>query len=317
MKNNQLIERYIQAVGRHLPARTRADVQLELRTALHDAAEERGLNPQTDEAGIAALLKEYGRPEALAASYGQSGALIHPQVMPAYRRVLTISGGLITLLHLVGLVLVIANTGLDFSVGDVIGNYVKVLLMSFGAITIVFSVIDRNLLDLKVELPEWEPNTLPALLPEMDRLDYAETVAEFIIQIAALGVFASLPWDIRLPDGSSWQLVHGVLSMLTGLLPAFIALGAVDVLINGIKLLQGRWTQITRWATALHSLAAVGLLGYVTGQMIRILQPGPWDDRVFTSIALTMLVVIIFMLGVAANQLRLLLLSRKRSQEAP
>ncbi len=50
--------------------------------------------------------------------------------------------------------------------------------------------------------------------------------------------------------------------------------------------------------------------------MIRILQPGPWGDRVFTSIALTMLVVVVFMLGVAANQVRLLLLSRKRSQEA-
>ncbi|MCL4258593.1 MAG: hypothetical protein KJZ53_08710, partial [Anaerolineales bacterium] len=111
-----LIDRYVQAVGRRLPGKTRADVQLELRTALLDAAEQRGLDPaaKQDQAGIVALLKEYGPPEKLAASYGVGHSLIHPQVMPAYRRVLTISGAIITLLHLVGLMLVIANTGFDF-----------------------------------------------------------------------------------------------------------------------------------------------------------------------------------------------------------
>ncbi|MCW5874753.1 MAG: hypothetical protein KIS88_08940 [Anaerolineales bacterium] len=272
-----LIDRYVQAVGRRLPGKTRADVQLELRTALLDAAEQRGLNPaaEHDQAGIITLLKEYGRPEAMAASYGVGHSLIHPQVMPAYRRVLAISGGLITLIHLVGLMLVIGNTGFDFTVGDVIANYIKVILMSFGAITIVFAVIDRTLPDLQIEEPEWDPATLPALLPQADRLDYADTVAELITQVALVGVFTSLPWDITLPGGPSWALIHDVLTRLTALLPWFIALSAADVIIQTAKLFQGRWTRFTRWATVLQSLAAVGLLGYVTGQIIRILQPAP------------------------------------------
>ncbi|MCW5887600.1 MAG: hypothetical protein KIT07_05710, partial [Anaerolineales bacterium] len=154
---------------------------------------------------------------------------------------------------------------------------------------------------------------LPALLPEVDRLDYAETIAELIIQIALVGVFSSLPWDISLPAGGSWALIHEVLTRLTALLPWFIALGVIDVLINAVKLLQGRWTRATRWATVLHSLASVLLLGYVTGLTIRILRPGPWDDRVFASIAWTMLAVIIFILGTAANEVRKLL--QKRTPE--
>lgn len=310
-----LIDRYVQAVGRRLPSKTRADVQLELRTALLDATEARGLDAASDkdQPGIIALLKEYGPPEKLAVSYGTGHSLIHPQVMPAYRRVLTISGGIITLIHLVGLMLVIRNTGFDFTVGDVIANYIKVILMSFGVITIVFAVIDRTLPDLQIKEPEWDPAKLPALLPEADRLDYADTIAELITQIAMVGVFTSLPWDITLPSGPSWALIHDVLTRLTALLPWFIALSAVDVIIQTAKLFQGRWTRLTRWATVLQSLAAVGLLGYVTGQIIRILQPGPWDDRVFASIAWTLLVVIIITLGTAANQLRLLL--QKRTPE--
>lgn len=316
--NETLIDRYVQAVGRRLPADKRADVQLELRTALQDAAEARGLNPaaEADQTGIIALLKEYGPPDTMAASYGAGNSLIHPQVMPAYRRVLTISGGIITFIHLVGLVLVLGNTGFDFSVGDIIGNYVKVLLMSFGAITIVFAVIDRNLPDLQIKEPEWDPATLPALLPARDRLDYAETIAELIILVAVLGAFTSLPWDIRLPSGDSWALIHEALTRLTGLLPWFIGLGAVDVLINGVKLLQGRWTRLTRWATVLQSLAGVFVLGYASGQVIRILQPGPWSDPVFASIAWTMVVVIVIVLGSAANHLRKLLRPKPTPEEA-
>lgn len=313
-----LIDRYVQAVGRRLPAKTRGDVQLELRTALLDAAETRGLNPaaESDQPGIIALLKEYGPPEGMAASYGSGNALIHPQVMPAYRRVLTISGAIITLIHLVGLMLVLRNTGFDFTVGDVIGNYIKVLLMSFGVITIVFAVIDRTLPDLQIKEPEWDPATLPALLPQADRLDYADTIAELITQIAMVGVFSSLPWDITLPSGPSWALIHDVLTRLTGLLPWFITLSAVDVLIQALKLFQGRWTRPVRWATVLQSLGSVFLLGYASGVIIRILQPGPWDDRVFASIAWTMIVIIVITLGTAANQVRRLLVPKPTPEEA-
>src|SRR5690606_39030945 len=100
---------------------------------------------------------------------------------------------------------------------------------------------------------------------------------------------------------------------LTGLLPWFITLSAVDVIIQTAKLFQGRWTRPTRWATVLQSLASVFVLGYASGQIVRILQPGPWDDRVFASIAWTLLVVIVITLGTAANQLRRLL--QKRSPE--
>ena len=84
-----LIDRYIEEVGRFLPRKIRSDVQRELRSTLEDSLESRLANGRDDDAETTqlALLTELGHPEELAASYDslelirkgtrkESGALI-------------------------------------------------------------------------------------------------------------------------------------------------------------------------------------------------------------------------------------------------
>lgn len=64
MNHREAVERYLQAAGRHLPDK----LQAELRAALMLALDERGLKEGKtgDEAEVAAVLAEFGRPEQVA-----------------------------------------------------------------------------------------------------------------------------------------------------------------------------------------------------------------------------------------------------------
>ena len=66
-----LIDRYITEVGKHLPRKNRQDIQRELRSTLEDMLADRSeaSGQPVDEAMTIALLKEYGSPQKVAASY--------------------------------------------------------------------------------------------------------------------------------------------------------------------------------------------------------------------------------------------------------
>ena len=81
---SDLLPRYLQAIGEHLPAATRDDVLAELRANLQapldDRAEE--LNRPLTDAEVAAILKDHGRPLLVAARYLPQQYLIGPTVFP-------------------------------------------------------------------------------------------------------------------------------------------------------------------------------------------------------------------------------------------
>jgi hypothetical protein len=48
MQANDMLERYVHEVGRHLPNKLRADVSLEIKSALEDILDERGVDSEKD-----------------------------------------------------------------------------------------------------------------------------------------------------------------------------------------------------------------------------------------------------------------------------
>src|ERR1700746_2186024 len=82
----ELIERYLQAIGQYLPADSRNDILAELRTELLEQMDARaeGGGRAPDEAGVAALLRVHGRPEAIALRYLPQRSLIGPSIFPFY-----------------------------------------------------------------------------------------------------------------------------------------------------------------------------------------------------------------------------------------
>ena len=70
----ELIERYVYEVGRHLPRKQRADIQVELKSTLVDTLEDRveGEPSQDDEIQ---LLKEFGPPRKVASFLLAAGSI--------------------------------------------------------------------------------------------------------------------------------------------------------------------------------------------------------------------------------------------------
>jgi hypothetical protein len=150
---HRLIERYVREVERHLPKQQRSDVAAELRSLLEDALNDRALSagrPPDEDLAVEAL-REFGEPEEVAERYLPSDRyLIGPRLFPAYllvvRIVLIAVGGIMLLSFVAGL---LSNTERlpDFlrsqSVGNLLGEFLKLAFVNLGLLTLVFAIIER------------------------------------------------------------------------------------------------------------------------------------------------------------------------------
>ena len=168
-----LLERYLQAVGEHLPAKDRADVLAELRANLTDQIEARedDLHRPLTEDDVAAILLSHGHPlrrrppatsrAARSSARGLPLLLVHhPQDVPLG------AGGLGRLparaAHIFG-------STHPFEVGPVIVGLMTTLLYFFGWMTLAFVAIDvaRTHYPGKVNPSSgWDPRKLPAIEPQ-------------------------------------------------------------------------------------------------------------------------------------------------------
>ena len=92
MDANNLIERYIYAISRQLPAKSREDTAKELRTLVADMLAERGAEQEPSEEDVREVLTELGRPDELAQKYlpAQRNCLIGQPHFRIYQLVLRI-----------------------------------------------------------------------------------------------------------------------------------------------------------------------------------------------------------------------------------
>jgi hypothetical protein len=168
-----LIDKYIVEVGKYLPRKNRADIEAEIRSTLEDMLDERkqaegGVlnesNDQADEATIMELLKEYGSPREVAATYKTHQYLIGPRLFPIFEMVVRIVFTVVTVVSLVGLGVSLAKTGFTgaafiASVKDWFLSIVSALIAAFGNIALVFAIIERTPIADKYEkdFNEWGP----------------------------------------------------------------------------------------------------------------------------------------------------------------
>lgn len=187
----ELLERYLQAVGKYLPVKGRNDILAELRANLLEQAEDRqhelGRSLTRDEEE--ALLKQHGHPLLAAARYLPQRYLIGPAVFPYYWAVLKV----VLLVVLVGYVVLNA---LAFTAQPLTASRLVQLLLHFPSVafsaacwvTLGAAVVDFAYTRLgKRELvPDWSPRKLPRPGPQVSYNQ--RTIAELI----AGGVFLLL-----------------------------------------------------------------------------------------------------------------------------
>lgn len=183
-----LIERYVEAVRRHLPKSANPDIVSELSDNLRSQAEERehALGRALNDDEQASLLKPHGHPWLMASRYMPQQHLIGPALYPYYRQTLAIVvfwvvlpiilvGGAVTALYS-------DHPSLWFS--RMISSAWNGAIYAVGIVTIVFAVLEHERVKFTA-LENWNPIRLPK--PGQGReIPRSETVIGLVFQIAFL-----------------------------------------------------------------------------------------------------------------------------------
>lgn len=245
---NDLVDRYVWAVAKDLPADAREDVARELRATIEDMVEARG---QASDETIREVLVELGDPAQLALRYsGRKRYLIGPAVYPFYARLLK------TLITII-VPIVLAATLFDRLqtedsviigiLGALNAGLLAGIMVSFW-VTFVFAVLERA--DVRPNQPRaggseaWSPDTLPQVI-EKRQIRLTETifsvVALSLLLVAALWLRSHS--GMHLPtDAGSGSIPFLDANLWAFWMPVFIATIAASMATEIWKYVSGYWT---------------------------------------------------------------------------
>jgi hypothetical protein len=258
MEANELIDRYVHEVGQHLPGKTRADIEMELRSLLLDMLDEQSDGQPTPKMA-AAMLRDFGHPQAIAAQYRPEEFLIGPTLFPIYKSVITITLSIIGILHLIGLGFMLWQSGgtefVDQSL-TFIFSFFRASIISLGIMTLVFAAIERTTgeaLTAPKQAKTWDPFELPPVKEpadaDRDHVARAEMVVGILFLLAFVIWLNFFPDWVGGVDFGDNEL--GIFALLTAesvrLIPLFSAALLLEVVLKTAVVLQGRWYRSTRW----------------------------------------------------------------------
>lgn len=252
-----LLERYIQQVGRALPKRLRPDVEAELASLLAESHSERMAyaGELVAEEVAVGLLRELGPPEAMADSYlPVRRYLIGPRFFRAFITTLIMAMGLFVAvfgfaaLELRGPAFVWSRLALAARALFLV--FVQSGLSVFGAIVIIFAVAERLPARPQHETV-WDPRDLPRL-NDPRQVDSARIAVVLSLQSLALLALLFFPGVVgghfvTIGEESGFVPLVGV--GIERLLPWFGVCVALELTLGAVLLRSGRWTWWTLGTT--------------------------------------------------------------------
>jgi hypothetical protein len=256
MKANEMIDRYVHEVGRHLPRKNREDIQMELRSLLQDTLDEQlagsDLEPSTKI--VAELLREFGSPEDMAARYRPEEVLIGAQLFPIYKLVITIVLTIVAVVHLLGVLYALLGETPDLgqTLLKSLFSFGQFAFLNLGLITVVFAIVERvEGGELEIEAKkatDWDPYQLPPV-KDPDRINRFEMIAGIIFAALFIVAFNFFFEVIGFIDFTGED--RGVIPLLAGEfrqhVPWLTASWILDSLLKVAVLARGRWLRQTRW----------------------------------------------------------------------
>jgi hypothetical protein len=256
----ELIERYLQEIGRHLPANKRADILSELRSSLNDSLEAR-TNGQPSEEAVIQIIKEMGTPRKVAASYYPEGQyLIGPELFPFFQFILgivlaaTVGGQLIAVI-----VSLIVSHRADSLVQELL-QILNSIPAALGSVVLVFAIMQWFNVHPDIEKKDFDPRTLPPL-----RKDKPIKRGKRIISIAFGTIF--LTFLCAFGTSGGFTAKYGVNLFTDPVLDRYYPWIAVSImlgiLLDIILLWRGRWeisTRIAKIGINIFSLVLLYLL---------------------------------------------------------
>jgi hypothetical protein len=276
-----LIDQYIIEVGQHLPKKMSADIKEEIRSFLEDTLEDRSQAPgqPPDEELVVEVLKEFGPPEKVAASYLPEKYLIGPQLYPVFIPTLRIVLTIIAVLSLVGLGISLTQAGP--AANSIIEVFIKGLvgfgssaLQALGNIVLIFAILQWTLPEVKSKVKEWDPRTLKArMTPE--RVQTIPLLWDIAFTIGAFLLFNFYPQYVGIGNyNGEWVFTSILTPVFFSYLPWLDLAWVLTIILDIILIRQGRWQAATHWFSIGNSvLAIVILLVMLTGAPIVNLNP--------------------------------------------
>ena len=263
-----LLDRYLAAVARELPASQRADITAELRdellTTIELKEEAAGRPLERDE--LEAVLIEFGHPLIVAGRYRKVQHLVGPEIFPVWWVGLKVTLGIVAAIYLV-----VAILRATFSVGEGTGpdpqvpSFLTALVTSFGAVTLAAVAIER--LNLQRFVYRWRPRQLPPAGVK------STSPFERVVEIGMEVVF--ILWWTHVIHFRHWFPVTGFItvemdpSVFDPWFWPVLAYSTYELAMNVVGLLRPAWTHVNAALTLVRSLAAVGITA-------GLLQAGHW-----------------------------------------
>jgi hypothetical protein len=216
-----LIERYVHDVGWRLPAKQRDDIKKELKSLLMDALEARTGGKDATQEDVAAVLKEFGSPDAVAARYRGDAYVIGPRLYPLYKTVLFIVLCALALglavSALVGNAFVPAPEGMALPWSRILQFFGGLISSGWGAIgvvTVIFWGIERGIARESRKsggkADDWDPKKLPPVPKGKNGWKPSDSIVAAIFIVIGLIIFNGFPSIIAIYNqfDGQWQSVR-------------------------------------------------------------------------------------------------------------
>lgn len=272
-----LIERYLAAIARRLPAAKADDIIAEICDDLltRQEAREDALGRPLDRKEVAALIKDMGHPLVIASRFRPQQYLVGPDAFPFFVATLRIVAIFLALVFAID-----AASGIVFGHADALhaiarafGNILSSAMLVFGTVVAVFYALERGGFPAD-HLAKWRPQDLPEVKDKQPN----PWGSAFEV---AIGVYFILWWCAVVPLPYYYTDVKG-LTLTPDPLWATIwwpvlALMVARLVYNIVQWLRPRWKAVRvalSLATAAGGLALLGV----------IYQAGHWLTAVSTTV---------------------------------
>ena len=273
--STNLIDTYVSEIGRRLPKKNRTDIQNEILSTLQDMLEERSQNTgkTVDDEMILEVLKSYGAPEKVAATYLGERYLIGPRLYPTFILVLKIALPIIAVLILV-VTWIGANpfagmttSGFITNLANSLANTLSVVVQAFGNIVLIFAILQWAIPEFKA-IPkgkEWDPHSLKAI-SQPDKIKRGELITEIVFTFIALIIFNFYFDRVGIYNNldGQWTFIPILTDAFKAYIPWLSMLWILTILLDILILRKGAWQTGTRWfsilVSSLNIIIAVSLM---------------------------------------------------------
>lgn len=268
-----LIDRYVAEIGKGLPRRNRADIESEIRSTLQDMLDERAAREArpVDDAMVRDVLKGYGAPSRVAASYRGTPYLIGPRMFPMFEMVTKIVVTVLVAVSLAGLAVGIGKDSSGPAFIQALGLWAAQLFASLtsalGSIVIAFAILERvrPTRDFGREKDEdWDPAELERE-PDPAEVKPAEPIFAILFTVIWLVIVNVYPDLIGFgfATGGHWTSIPVLSDAFFRYLPWMNLLGVLQIGLNVWLLRSGAWNMFSRIADIVLEVAGIVLAGFM------------------------------------------------------